>query len=133
MSTQVKNIRSHQIQALSDFLEFRANAKIGGHTSHDGPGCNGHQEAFHELAEDLLELIEDDFGYGETPEAQAALAAKVKLEKDTAFELWIQRNSDDQLWAAKTWAQMTSHADNWDPEALECLDEARRMIEKETN
>lgn len=129
--TQRNYFRENQINGLAHFLEFQANANTKGHDSNDGAACVGHREAFEALAVELLELIEDDYGYGETPEAKAELSAQKQLEEGVALELWIQRNSDNQLWAEKVWTEMTSG--DWDPEALECLDEARELIKKESN
>lgn len=55
--------RQQKIEALSEFLETRAQARPRGHSSLDGIGCPDHDGAFEGLAAELLELIEED-GYG---------------------------------------------------------------------
>lgn len=60
--------QDQKIEALADFLEYRAGASVSGHTSHDGIDCEGHGEAFDSAAATLLELIESNYGYDETAE-----------------------------------------------------------------
>jgi len=56
--------RKQKIEELAGFLELNAHAQVSDHSSHDGLGCQGHSEAFEGLAAELLELIEDNYGYG---------------------------------------------------------------------
>lgn len=63
--------KAQKIEALSDFLESHG-AVPEGHSLHDGPGCQNHGEAFGKLAGELLELVEDNYGYAEADGAPSA-------------------------------------------------------------
>ena len=57
-----------------------------------------------------------------------AAAAKREQEEAVALELWVQRNSDNEEWARQVWPELTFPADEWSIDALECIEEARKLI-----
>lgn len=60
-----------------------------------------------------------------------AAKAKREHEESVALELWVQQNSDKEAWARSVWPEMTFPADHWSIDALEVLDEARKLIAEE--
>lgn len=49
---------------------------------------------------------------------------------DIAKGLWLEQNADDYDWAISVWPEMTS-PDDWSHEALELLEEAFTIMDKE--
>jgi len=73
--------KAQKLEALSEFLETRAQAKIDGHSAQDGTDCPAHDTAFEWLANELLELVEDNYGYAEeTAEPKTEVLLKDYIE-----------------------------------------------------
>jgi len=73
--------------------------------------------------------------HGLTERYLAPDVAKTKREREeaVALELWVQRNSDNEEWARQVWPELTFPADEWSIDALECLEEARQLIEEDNS
>ncbi len=48
-----------------------------------------------------------------------------------AKDLWLEQNTDDHEWALMAWTEMTM-PDDWDTDALQLLEEAYTIIDKDT-
>lgn len=59
------------------------------------------------------------------------LRKREKRAMAVAEELWLAQNPDNHSWAKMAWAEMTM-PDDWDTDALQLLEEAYTIIDKDT-
>ena len=80
--------KEQKLNALSEFLETRAQARTDGHSAQDGIDCPAHDIAFEWLANELLELVEGNYGYAEAEALDGATEAESAAGEAADQHLW---------------------------------------------
>lgn len=92
----------------------------------------GIYHSFTEAAVELNRAIEFANEHGLTVRHLTLENRKKRDERavEIAKGLWLEQNADDYDWAISVWPEMTS-PDDWSHEALELLEEAFTIMDKE--